>query len=105
MSNVIQCISEDLSEYRKQCRFINRNVNLKNEYGGISSYPCIVLYERETGKPLLYTGFEKYIGSLVISKTRDGETLAKRAVGVCNFLDYILYQTEINSIHECTISV
>jgi len=104
MSNVIQFISKDLSEYRKQCRFINRNVNLKNEYGGISSYPCIVLYERETGIPLLYTGFEKYVSPLVISETRDGETLAKRAVGVCNFLNYLLYQTQSNSIHECSIT-
>lgn len=104
MSNVIHFISKNPTEYRKQCRFINRNVNIKNEGGGISSYPCIVLYERETGIPILYTELEKYISSLVISEIRDGETLAKRAVGVCNFLNYLLYETHINSIHECTLS-
>lgn len=103
MNNVIQFVGKDLIGYRKQCRFINRNVNIKNEYGGISSYPCIVLYEQETGIPLIYTGLERYVSSLVISEVRDGKTLAKRAVGVCNFLNYLLYETQINSIHECTI--
>ncbi|PKM51948.1 MAG: hypothetical protein CVV02_04880 [Firmicutes bacterium HGW-Firmicutes-7] len=105
MSNVIQFIVKDISVYRKQCRFINRNVNITNEYGERDSYPCIVLYECETGIPLLYTGFEKYVSSLVLSEIRDGETLAKRAVGVCNFLNYLLYETQINSLHECTITI
>lgn len=105
MNNVIQFISKDFTEHSKKYRFINRNVNIQNEDGGISSYPCIVLYELETGIPILYTGLEKYICSLALSEILDGETLAKRAVGICNFLNYLLYETQINSIHECTITI
>lgn len=103
MNNIIQFPFENLTDYRNQFSFINRNTKIMNEEGEFSSYPCIALYENETGIPILYTGLERYIGSLVLDELLDGETLAKRAVAVCNFLNYLLHKTTLNCIHECDI--
>lgn len=105
MINIVQFPVKDLKDYRNQYRFIKRNTKIISEEGEFSSYPCIALYEEETGVPILYTGLERYIGMLVEDEMLDGKTLAQRAVAVCNFLNYLLHETTLNSIHECSIGI
>ena len=104
MSQIVQFPLDNIKEYRKKCKFINRNVKLKNEEGETWSYPCIGLYEIDTNIPIWYTGYERYVISLVSSENLDGKTLAKRAIAVCHFLNYLLHETDVGSIHECSIN-
>lgn len=90
-------------EERMKYRFINRNVNVMDEDGKRDAYPCIVMYEIESKIPVAYTGYERYLISLVYSERLSGSTLAKRAVEVCKFLNYLLYETDISRIEDCTL--
>ena len=102
MNNVVKFPNSDVKEYRQKCRFINRSVQIQGEDGEIQKYPCIVLYEEETDIPILYTGLERYLCHLVKSELLNAKTLSSKAYAVCHFLNYILKETDINSLHECT---
>lgn len=81
---------------------MNKPVRIEGEEGEIHKYPCIALYEEETGIPIFYTGLEIYLCHLVKSEQLKEKTLSVKAYAVCHFLNYILKETEINCIHECT---
>ena len=66
-------------------------------------FPCIVLYETATDIPIHYTGLERYLCHLAKSQMLDGKTLEARAYAVCHFLNYLLWETDIRSLHECTL--
>ena len=102
MNNVVKFPNSDVKEYRQKCRFMNRSVQIQGEDGEIQKYPCIVLYEEETDIPILYTGLERYLCHLVKSELLNAKTLSSKAYAVCHFLNYILKETDINSLHECT---
>ncbi len=103
MNNVIQFLNSDVKEYRHKCCFKNRSVQINDEDGELQKYPCIVLYEEETDIPILYTGLERYLCHLVKSEHLNGKTLSTKAYAICHFLNYILKETKINSLHECTL--
>lgn len=103
MNNVIQFPNSDVKEYRQKCCFMNRAVQVEGEDGELQKYPCIVLYEEETDIPILYTGLERYLCHLVKSELLNGKTLSAKAYAICHFLNYILKETDINSLHECTL--
>lgn len=102
MNNVIEFQNSNIKEYRQKCCFINRAVQVEGEEGELHKYPCIVLYEEETDIPVLYTGLERYLCHLVKSELLNGKTLSMKAYAVCHLLNYILKETDINSLHECT---
>lgn len=103
MSNVIQFY--DIQQFRKQFCFRCKNTQVKDEDGILRTYPCIVLYEKETNIPVYYTGMERYLCHLAKSELLNGKTLSARAYAVCHFLNYLLNETEINSVHECTLEI
>ena len=103
MNNVIQFPNSDVKEYRQKCCFMNRAVQVEGEDGELQKYPCIVLYEEETDIPILYTGLERYLCRLVKSELLNGKTLSAKAYAICHFLNYMLKETDINSLHECTL--
>lgn len=103
MNNVIRFPNSDIKEYRQKCCFMNRAVQVEGEDGELQKYPCIVLYDEETDIPILYTGLERYICHLVKSELLNGKTLSAKAYAICHFLNYILKETDINSLHECTL--
>ena len=37
------------------------------------NYPCLVLYEKDTDIPVLYTGLERYLCHLVKGEVHDGK--------------------------------
>jgi integrase len=90
---------------RCKYKFISRNVLIIDEEGTPTTYPCIVLYDIETKIPVKYTGYERYIKSLVDNKMLSGKTRYKASINICVFLNYLLYETTINSIHECTLDI
>lgn len=103
MNNVIQFPQRDVSAYRSKCVFMNRAVPVLDEDGKKKNYPCLVLYEKETGIPILYTGLERYLCHLVKGEVLNEKTLAQRAYAVCHFLNYLLEKTDINAVHECSL--
>lgn len=103
MNNVLRFPAETYN--RKAYRFKTRNTSVSDEYGTAHTYPCIALYEDETDIPVCYTGLERYICHLTKSESLKANTLNQKAVGVCNFLNFLLWETKINSVHECTIEI
>lgn len=104
MSNIVVFPPGGNARYRSSCVFMNRPVMLDEEDGRRKNYPCVVLYERETDIPILYTGLERYLCHLVKGEMLDGKTLSQRAFAVCHFLNYLLWETEVNTVHECGLT-
>lgn len=92
--------------YRENLSFINRSVRVKNEYGGGSdTYPCIVLVDIKLNVVVAYTGYEKFVCyESYTDNANSGSTLANKAINVCKFLNYILHNTDLNSVNECELS-
>ena len=105
MSKVIRIPDRSQWDFRQKCVFRNRPVQIRGEDGRLTGYPCIVLYEEETDIPVYYTGLERYLCHLARGQVLDEKTLSARAYAVCHFLNYVLRETEIRSLHECTIDV
>lgn len=105
MRNVIQFPSSDVKDYRQKCTFMNRGILVEGEDGSLQKYPCIVLYEEETDIPILYTGLERYLCHLIRSELLNGKTLSGKAYAACHFLNYLLKETDINSLHECNFEI
>ena len=103
MGNVIQMPRKTLGELRKECIFRNRPVQVMGENGEPENRPCIVLYEAATDIPICYTGLERYLCHLSRSQLLDGKTLSARAYAACHFLNYLLWETDIRTLHECTL--
>lgn len=103
MNNVIRFPDSDIKRYREKCCFMNRAVQVMGEDGELHKYPCIVLYDEETDIPIFYTGLERYLCHLVHSELLNGKTLSTKAYAVCHFLNYILKETSINALHECSL--
>ena len=103
MSNVIQMPGKSPGKVRRDCIFRNRSVQIIGEDGEKMLYPCIVLYEAATDIPIHYTGLERYLCHLAKGHLLDGKTLKSRAYAVCHFLNYLLWETDVRSLHECTL--
>lgn len=105
MKKITRFTVERTSEYRNKFSFVNRNIRVKDDDGDdTDTYPCIVLMDVEYNIPVAYTGFERFIQSLAASEVNQGTTLSKKAFEVCKFLNYILHNTSINKISDCTLN-
>lgn len=105
MINIIKFPNSDVKEYRQKCCFMNRAIQIVGEDGELKKYPCIILYEEETDIPILYTGLERYLSNLAEAEVLNSKTLSAKAYAVCHFLNYLLKETNVNSLHECTLSI
>lgn len=105
MNKIARFSIERTSEYRNKFSFVNRNIRIKDDDGYDSDfYPCIVLMDVENNIPVAYTGYERFIQSLAASEVNEGTTLSKKAFEVCKFLNYMLHETNINKINDCTLN-
>ncbi len=104
MSNNIIVLPNTIREYRKKCRFENKGTQILDEEGKLHKYPCIGLYD-DAGGLIYQTGLERFLRNLNESEFLDEETLDIRAYAVCHFLNYILWETEVNAIHECNLTL
>ena len=87
---------------RQRYKFIARNTNTDNAVSSYWTYPCIVMIEMTSGVIVAYTKYERYLRRLDESENLSGRTLTRLAMGVCNFLNYLLYRTNITSINQLT---
>lgn len=78
MSNIVLFPSQSAMGYRSGFVFMNRTIPIMGDDGEKKNYPCLVLYEKDTDIPVLYTGLERYLCHLV-----KGEVLDPITAGLC----------------------
>ena len=67
------------------------------------AFPCIGLYDRETGIPAAAdTGLEMYLRNLVSKKGASQATMRKTAYAAVSFLNFLLTRDEIDGIQDVT---
>lgn len=97
---------------------INRKQNERKEYvfkplqikrnpdqEGIVKFPCIGLYDRKTGVLVSCPGFERWYIELKRDRLKQSETFRKNAVNICTFLNYLLWETTIDTFEEITLNI
>ena len=69
------------------------------------SYPCIGLYEKETGIQITAdTGLEMYLRNFVTKKGAAASRMRKIAYAVVSFLNFLLTRSEIDGIQDATLA-
>lgn len=86
---------------RKNYKFIAKAKKLQTEEGSKNFY-CIVLVD-ENNLPVWYTGYERYLLISMDSYKAD-TTMKKRTLNVCEFLNFIMWHTNVNTINTCNIN-
>ena len=99
-SNIRYLLPEDCS--RQAFKFVVRNARVYTD-GVNDTYPVIIFIHKDSKIPAAYTGLERYINDYSEFKHQRGSTLYKKANAVCLFLNYILWKTTVNVLHECSL--
>lgn len=85
---------------RNQYYFKNAPVLVETEYGDRMMYPCIVLREVASDATVAFPKFERWYLRLVENEHQSSTTLRKRAAAICEFLNYVLHETQKNRLSE-----
>ena len=88
---------------RNRCVFKNKPVFLTLMDGGRVRFPCIVLYDRDSGVPLMYPGYERWYLNIGEAELLAGPTLARKANNVRSFLNFLLWETDCDTISDVTV--
>lgn len=91
-------------EERKAYKFINNPVLISRE-GKAVQYPCIGLFHQDTMEPISYPCYERWYLELHKSEGLATVTMRKRAIAISLFLNFLLWETNCNSLHEVTLNV
>ena len=91
--------------HRKDFVFMSRSVRLSDMDGGAILFPCIALYHRDTGVPVHVPQFETWIFDLRRAELQKSETLRKKAVHVCDFLNFLLHETDCDRLQDVNLDV
>ena len=89
-------------QQRNDFIFFFFSVKLHNNDGELVIIPCICLYEIETGIGVGYPGYERWYLNLNKSYKADA-TMAYRANAIRTFLNYMLWETECDSLCDITL--
>ena len=89
---------------RTKYSFGVKNLLLHDEYGNQRLYFCIVLLELETKNLVAVTGLEKYVVDLSLAEVLSENTYRYAMSRVTDFLNYLLHNTNTNSINEVTVN-
>ncbi len=101
-NNIIEFPNKNQIDKRKNFQFKTKSIEIIDEEGNKTFFPCICLFEKQTNILVWITGYERYIKNLYkLSRS----TREKRAKEICHFLNYWLHETTINHINECDIDV
>lgn len=92
------------AEARKRYKFVNKPVLILQEEKPVQ-YPCIGLICKETLVPISYPLYERWYLELHKSEGLATATMRKRAIAICAFLNFILWETNCNSLHEVTLNM
>lgn len=90
-------------EIRNKYIFVNRPVALHTDDGIMLRYPCIGLYEKETGVAIGFPAYERWYLKLAETEQQASQTLNKRAYNVCSFLNFLLWNTNCRTINDVTL--
>lgn len=104
MNKILRIPSEGMVLYRRRFKYIARLQKVKKEYEeGYDIYPCIVLVDTKWDIVVKFTGYERFVDNL-LSAYKSGSTLYKKAVNVCHFLNFYLWETSLTSLNELTLT-
>lgn len=103
MSNVISFVN--MTAERKRYQFVNKPVMLHEKYDKDISFPCIVLRDMQTGEVVGYPQFERWLFSLNKAEQQASVTLRKKASSLCVFLNFLLWNTSCNYIHDVDLTI
>lgn len=95
---------QSAEEKRQRYVFKNKPVQILGEDGEYRMFPCIVFWNAELDIPVAYPGLERWIFKLAEAELQSYQTLKKKAYHVCSFLNYILWNTNRNCIHEIELN-
>ncbi len=101
-----EILAFDLEEKRKKrngCIFRNNPLSIHTREGDKVNFPCIGLYEKKTGVPLLYPGFERWY--LNIEEMQATTTMNRKANSIRSFLNFLLWETNCDKVSEVTIDI
>ncbi len=101
MQNKIISFNRKISN-REKTEFICSGV--RYHYGDkYMKYPIIRLRDKETKTILWDTHYERYICDLREAMLLEWQTLKRKAAAVCLFLNYLLHETTVERVNECSI--
>ena len=90
---------------RNQCIMRNAPVFINSKYGEKQRFPCIAMYEKSTGIPLAYPGYERWYLNIQEAGGLSDVTLNRKANDIRSFLNFLLLETDVNTISEVDIEV
>ena len=91
------------AETRREFIFQVRKTRIVTAEGRKLDFPCIVLCHRETGIPAAYPGFERWLFEMNKVEENESVTLKKRALHLCAFLNFILWNTQCDTIADISL--
>ena len=103
MAEIFAFDPEAKRKKRNRCIFRNIPVVLHTIEGDKVKVPCIGLYEKKTGLPLLNPGFERWY--LDLGDSQATTTMNKKANNIRSFLNFLLWETDCDKISEVTIDI
>ena len=77
-------------------------IRVKDEDGTDQKYPSIVLWEKETGVPVAFPGYERWYIRLDEAPLA-WQTLKKTAYSISAFLNFLLWDTSCDSLDDVTL--
>lgn len=101
MSSIIQF--QTPSERRSEFIFRVKKHRITTSEDKQLDFPTIVLYHRETGVPVGYPGFERWLFEMNKVEENESVTLKKKATHLCAFLNYLLRDTKCNTIADISL--
>lgn len=102
MANIIPFACHE--EERRAYKFINNPVLILREEKPVQ-YPCIGLFHQDTMAPIAYPCYERWYLDVQESEGLATSTMRKRATAICSFLNFLLWKTSCDSLHEVTLNI
>ena len=94
---------ESLSSRRQEFFYRVGKTRVITQEGKIIDFPSIVLYHRESGIPVGYPGYERWLYEMNRVEGLKTETLRKKAFDLCAFLNFILWHTSCDTIADVSL--
>lgn len=91
------------SDFRKEFIFQTKKVRITTIDHQTLDFPSIVLYHRATGIPAAYPGYERWLIDLQKAEEQRTETLRKKAIHLCAFLNFLLWNTSFDTIADISL--
>lgn len=101
MSSIIQF--QTPAEKRQEFMFQIKKTRITTAEDKNLDFPSIAFAHRESGIPVSYPGFERWLFEMNKVEGQESGTLKKRATHLCSFLNYILWDTSCDSIADISL--